>query len=185
MAEYVQQPSEFVKLSGNDNYAAMARGREISQVWLWDCGPPKPVAPKRPVPPKGRDGDPEYDLAMIDFRESMDEYQKGLKIFGLQKDAFADFEKRYGGPYLVCMWSADAQDALANDARAVKDGRQDRLRYFISSRTRGYEKLPNGGLPPLLKPGHAHEDNLRREREGDADMVAARRSDPVFGGVAA
>jgi hypothetical protein len=63
----------------------------------------------------------------------------------------------------------------------VKEGRQPAKRYFISSRTRGFESLPNQGLPGAMKPGKAHFDNLNRERAGEADLDEARRSDPVFG----
>ena len=170
-----------VKLAGGDDFAAMAGAREISQVWLWDCGPPKPVMPKRPDLPKGKPGEPEYDLAMIEFASVKEDYEAALKNYRHLKDEFADFDRRYGGPYLFSQWSCDAQDTLANDGRAVSEGRQARLRYFVSSRTRGYERVPNGGLPEGMKPGHGHEENLRREREGDADMAYARKSDPVFG----
>lgn len=151
------------------------------RVWLWDCGPAKPDAPKRPAVPKGREGEAEYDLAMIDFRQAIADYDEALKTYGQRKKEFAEFESRFGGPYLILFWSCDANDALSNDARAVKEGRQAQRRYYISSRTRGYEKLPNMGLPQNAKPGHGHAENMRREEEGDADMAFMRRSDPVFG----
>jgi len=51
----------------------------------------------------------------------------------------------------------------------------------MSARTRGFENLPNGGLPGTMKPGKGHEENMRREREGEGDIAAARKADPVFG----
>jgi len=63
----------------------------------------------------------------------------------------------------------------------VQEKRQTRRRYYLASRTRGYGELPNGGLPPGLTPGHKHAENIRREQDGDADMLYARRKDPVFG----
>lgn len=174
--------SEFIKLrDSGDGFDAFAQNRQTSQVWLWDCGPPPPVAPKRPAAPKGTEGNPDFDLAMIEFNIAKDEYAAELKAHGQRKVEFADFEKRYGGPYLIQRWSVDASEALANDARAVKEGRQPQRRYYLSSRTRGYETLPNGGLPSGLKPGHGHAENIRREREGDVDMELARQRDPVFG----
>jgi hypothetical protein len=140
-------------------------------VYLWDLGPKEPKAPKRPDVPQGKEGNPEYDLAVIEFKEKLEGYEQALKEFRRAKDDHAAFRKTYGGPYEIRMWSCDAADALARDEH----------RYRISSRTRGYEKLKNRGLPEGLTPGHGHEENLRREQEGDAELLAARRRDPVFG----
>lgn len=168
--------NEFIKINSN-----MTTDADSSQVWLWDCGPPKPEPPKRPVAPKGKEGEPEFDLSMIEFGEALIEYGAQLKTYSARKVEHADFVRRYGGPYLIKWWSADAKDALDNDGRAVAEGRQTRRRYFMSSRTRGHEKLPNGGLPENMRPGHGHAENLRREEEGDAELVQARRTDPIFG----
>jgi hypothetical protein len=140
-------------------------------VWLWDLGPSKPVAPARPKPPKGQEGDPEYDLAMIEFREAMADYEVALKAHKQAKLDYADFETRYGGPYEFQQWSCDAADTLARDTK----------RYCISSRTRGYEKLPNKGLPKGMTPGHGQAENMRRAQEAAVDFEALKRSDPVFG----
>ena len=77
--------------------------------------------------------------------------------------------------------AVDARDALEIEERAVKEGLVPAKRYFISSRTRSFESLPNQGLPGNMKPGKGHFENLRREREGEADLDEARLSDPVFG----
>lgn len=156
----------FTRISSNN-----AADNASMTVWLWDTGPVKPEPPKRPKPPKGTEGEPEYDLAMVEFREAMDDYGGALKAYKLAKQEYADFEKRYGGPYEIQQWSCDAQDTLARDPK----------RYCISSRTRGYEKLKNGGLPAGVKPGHGQAAQEERERQGLAEFEALRRSDPVFG----
>ena len=163
--------SEFTKLNGDGDFGAMAANENISQVFLWDLGPVKPLPPERPTPPKGKEGDPEFDLAKIEFREIMEDYDKALRAYGQAKKDFADFEQRYGGPVERNMWSCDANDALARDP----------TRYILSSRTRGYHHLKNRGLPAGVEPGHGQGEQERREREGDADLMEARRNDPVFG----
>jgi hypothetical protein len=175
--------SEHVKLSNvSDGLAAMA-DRERSMIYLWDCGPSEPKAPVRPKAPKGQEGEPEYDLAMVEFRRAIIDYEEGLKTWNARKIEYAQFLRQYGGPYEIKMWSVDARDALERDALAVEEGRQDKKRYCLSARTRGYSNLPNGGLPLNMKPGHGHAENMRREREGEADTASIMRSDPVFGGL--
>ena len=177
------QISEHTKLSNVDERSLVAgmADRERSMVYLWDCGPANPKAPVRPSAPKGKEGDPDFDLAMVDFRKAILDYEDALKAYGVNKAEFAQFDRQWGGPYEIRMWSADAKDAFANDQRAVDEGRQPQKRFFISARTRGYEKLPNGGLPGNLKPGRGHFDNLEREAAGEAEGEAMRRADPVFG----
>jgi hypothetical protein len=159
---------------------------ELQQVILWDIGPSKPVAPKRPDLPKGKEGDPEYDLAKVEFQEALEDYTEALKTWKRQKTEYADWHKQNGGPVEITMWSCDAHDALGRDAAAapivIKNGEEKKqLRYFISARTRGHSNLPNRGLPNGMRPGHGQGELERRMIEGDADMVAARRADPVFG----
>lgn len=171
-----------VKLTSSDvAFAAMANAQEISRVWMWDIGPEKPVQPKRPPVPKGREGDPEFDLALIEFKEALADYEAALMNHKRLKAEYADFERQMGGAVMVPMWSVHAQDALERDGRAVAEGRQTRRRWFIASRTRGYGALPNEGLPEGVKPGHGHKENMRREREGQDGLMAARAADPVFG----
>lgn len=149
--------------------------QRLQMVVLWDLGPPKPEAPKRPkfvAPASTKEGDPEYDLAKIEFREIMEQYDADLRAYGRAKTEFADWNKRYGGPYEIFnMFSCDAEDALARDPK----------RYCISARTRGHERRPNQGLPEGLKPGRGHFENLKRIEAGESDLAAARRADPVFG----
>ena len=140
-------------------------------VVLWDIGPPKPMAPKRPDMPKGKEGDPEYDVALIEFKESLEGYADALKAYGRAKIEFAKWQKDQGGAIELRMFSCDAADALQRDPE----------RYFISSSTRGYDKLKNHGLPAGYRPGRGQEENLRRAREGEAEFAAAVASDPVFG----
>lgn len=151
------------------------------RVWVWDCGPEKPVPPERPIAPKGVEGDPEYDLAKLDFRELLEKYDDDLRRYGEQKKEYAEFQKRMGGPVEIWQWSVDARDTFRHDARAVEQGRQKKLRYYLSSRTRGYEKLKNRGLPVGIKPGHGHQANLERQIAGDKEFIAALKADPQFG----
>lgn len=145
------------------------------QVVLWDLGPSVPEPPTRPEVPTGKEGDPKFDLAMIEFRQQMEDYEAALKVFGSARKEYAAFQKQQGGPIERIFWSCDAQDALARDPK----------RYCISSSTRGYEKLKNRGLPIGVKPGHGQAENERRAAEGAADLAAAQRADPVFGAVEA
>lgn len=171
-----------VKLTSSDvAFAAIANAQEISRVWMWDIGPERPVQPKRPPVPKGREGDPEFDLALIEFKEALADYEAALHTHKRLKVEYADWEKRMGGAIMLPMWSVDARDALERDGRAVDEGRQTRRRYYIASRTRGYHGLPNEGLPEGHKSGHGHKENMRREREGQDGLMAARAADPVFG----
>lgn len=140
-------------------------------VILWDIGPSKPVAPERPVAPKGKEGDPEFDLATMEFKEQIEEYGEALKAFKQAKVEYAKWQKDQGGALELRMFSCDAQDALTRDP----------ARYHISASTRGYEKLKNHGLPKDHKPGKGQEENLRRAQEGQAEFAAARAKDPVFG----
>jgi len=50
-------------------------------VVLWDIGSLKPAPPAKPALPKGKEGDAEYDVAMVEFREALDEYQIAYKAF--------------------------------------------------------------------------------------------------------
>lgn len=160
---------------------------DIQQVILWDTGPVKPVAPARPEVPKGKEGDPEYDLAKIEFAEALEDYQEALKTWKKAKIEYADWQKQNGGPIEIVMWSCDAFDALARDAANApvtrnKVGEEVKhLRYFISARTRGHSHLPNRGLPQGRRPGLGQAELERRMLEGDAELMAARRADPVFG----
>jgi hypothetical protein len=174
-----------VKMSTSGNTDLPPNSFDIQQVILWDIGPPKPVAPKRPAIPeilkKGKEGDAEYDLAKIEMAELLEDYATALKRWKQDKIDSADWHKRNDGPVELSFWSCDAADALARDATAVAEGRQSELRYYVSARTRGHGNRPNRGLPEGRKPGKGQAELERREREGDADLVAARRADPVFG----
>lgn len=146
--------------------------RDLQQVVLWDLGPKKPAAPQRPKPPSGKEGDPEFDLAVLEFRtEALPAYESALLAYKRDKADYEKFERDWGGPHEVQFWSVDAADALQRDPK----------RYCISSRTRGYGNLKNHGLPVGAKPGHGHDVQRAREKQAEADLVAAGRRDPVFG----
>lgn len=139
---------------------------------VWDTGPQKPTPPQKPIAPHGKSGDPEYELAKIDFQETLEEYQTSIKEYGRLKQEYADWQKRYGGPYELVMWSMDVRDALRNDPK----------RYFES-----HPSLPNHGLPETMAPGPAHAENIARARAGLDELDRQRERDPQFGrqGVAA
>jgi len=167
--------NEFTKITDH------SASREVAMVYLWDIGPQAPAQPKRPEAPKGKEGEPSYELAKVDFDVALEVYKADLTSFAARKAEFERFDAQNEGPIEHKMWSVDARDALARDAEAVKAGRQSAKRWFMSARTRGFENLPNGGLPGTMKPGKGHEENMRREREGEGDIAAARKADPVFG----
>jgi hypothetical protein len=152
-----------------------------SQVVLWDCGPEKPRSPVRPIAPKGMAGDAEYDLAVIELKEKLEDYEAALKRYKRDQEDFEHWHAKNGGPIEFQMWSCDARDALEHDARAVHEGRQSRKRYYLSSKTRGYAHLANNGLPAGVTPGRGHEANLDRQAADDQALARARREDPVFG----
>lgn len=141
------------------------------RVWLWDTGPRRAIAPKRPDVPKGKEGSPEYDLAIIEFKESLEDYEAALKAYSKAKKEYAKWQADMGGAIETQWWYVDAQDALARDPN----------RYYVSARTRGHSHLPNRGLPTGVKEGHGQAEIERRRREGDMDLDEARRRDPVFG----
>lgn len=167
---------EYVKYSN-----PLIEANASMRVWLWDCGPEKPVQPQRPEPPTGKQGDPEFDLATIEFREALENYDEALRRWGQEKKDYAEFQKRMGGPVEFWQWSVDARDSFRHDAKAVAEGRQKKIRYYLSSRTKGYEKLKNRGLPIGMKPGHGHQANLERQIAGDKEFLAALKADPHFG----
>lgn len=167
---------EGIKFSGD-----WVDSAELNRVYLWDIGPEKPGIPKRPIPPQGKENDPEYQLSKVEFNEALEEYQAAIKKAKKDKDEHALWHRRNGGP-IECLFDApSAKEALENDQRAVEEGRQEKLRWFLSARTRGYSKLPNRGLPETLKPGHGQAEQERRAAEGESDLISARKSDPVFG----
>jgi hypothetical protein len=155
--------------------------RQAQMVWLWDCGPEKPAVPTRIKVPSGKAGDPEHDLALIEFREQLGDYEAALKAHRKAKIEYDEFMRAQGGPVEVKMWSVNAQDALRADNKAVEEGRQAGRRWFISSRTRGYSNLPNDGLPPGVRPGRGQIENRQREQSAMESFQQAKRSDPAFG----
>lgn len=165
--------SHGVKISSDDNPETFdVAGQSKQMVVMWDTGPRKPVQPKRPETPQGRNGDPTYELAKAEFAETLEEYQKDLGAFRQAKKDYEAWQKKYGGPYeMFNVWSCDASDMLDRDPK----------RYFISASTRGHANAPNRGLPDGMTPGHGQQENLRRAAEGQSDLIAARRADPVFG----
>lgn len=155
----------------SDANTHMIADRGTQMVVLWDLGPQKPVAPKRPTAPKGKDGDPEFDLAKVEFQEELEAYQVALKAHQKAKTEYAGWLENVGGPIEQTKWSVDAADALARDPK----------RYCISASTRGHSNLPNRGLPEGVKPGKGHLEEQRRIAAGESDLEQLKKRDPVFG----
>ena len=152
----------------------MIEDRGTQMVVLWDIGPQKPAQPEKPNAPSGKVGEPAYELAKVEFDDTLQEYKAALEQYRRELKEFQAWHKRYGGPYeMFNVWSVDADDHLARDPK----------RYFVSASTRGHSGRPNRGLPEGLKPGPAHAENLRRIAQGESDMATIKQSDPVFGKV--
>jgi hypothetical protein len=149
--------------------------------WLWDCGPTEPELPEAPEAPSGKEGEPKYDLAKLQYRRELKKYEAALEKYEADSAAYEKWMRDNGGPIEIAFWSVDAKEALENDARAVRDGRQQKARYHISARTPGHGRLKNGGLPAGMKPGHGHQANLERQIAGEKEFVEALKADPVFG----
>lgn len=127
-------------------------------VKIWDLGPTEPEAPVKPELPKGKEGSPEYDLALIDFRGDLANYETALKAYGQAKKDFAAWHKTYAGPYQIEMYSVNAREAIQIEP----------TRYMID-------------LPKGRKPGKFHaeeQQRLKDERDSFAKMI---KRDPVFG----
>jgi hypothetical protein len=135
-------------------------------VKVWDTGPLAPNAPSKPALPTGKEGSPDYDLAMIEFKGELAAYEKALVGYGAQKRDHADWHAKYGGPYEIEMYSIDAREALM----IAPD------RYFVSD-----SRIKNHGLPEKRKPGKWHED--QKQLRAEASRMSARdmKRDPVFG----
>jgi hypothetical protein len=151
------------------------------KVWLWDCGPTEPDLPDAPDPPSGKEGDPKYDLAKLKYKRQLRAYEEALLKYEKDLAEYHHFQKHFGGPIEHMQWSVDARDTLQNDQRAVKEGRQLKARWYLSSRTRGHERLKNFGLPLGMTPGHGHQAALERQLAGEKEFVKALEADPVFG----
>jgi hypothetical protein len=152
-----------------------------SKVYVWDCGPEEPLLPEAPEAPFGRDGDPKYDLQKIQHRRALKRYEDELLLYERDDADFRNWQRNIRGPVELMMWSVDARDALAHDAEAVADKRQKKLRYYISSRTRGFERAKNLGLPNGVVPGAGHAENLERQLAGEREFVDVLKKDPQFG----
>jgi hypothetical protein len=152
-----------------------------SKVFLWDCGPEEPEMPEAPDAPFGKDGDPRFDLAKLQYRRALKHYEDELLIYEQRDLEFRGWQRNVRGPVELMMWSVDARDALEHDARAVAENRQKKLRYYVSSRTRGFEKAKNLGLPAGVVPGAGHQENLMRQFAGEKEFVEVLKKDPQFG----
>jgi hypothetical protein len=152
-----------------------------SKVFIWDCGPEEPHLPDEPEPPTTPFGDPRYQLENLRHKRAVKHYEDALLAFERAEREYQHWQTNVRGPIELMMWSTDARDALEHDARAVEQGRQKKPRYYVSSRTRGYERVKNLGLPKDMLPGPGHAENLERQLAGEKEFVEVLKSDPQFG----
>lgn len=150
----------------SESFNKLVADQHSMMVRLWDLGPNEGDIPTRPETPKGKEGSPEYDLAMIDFRGDLANYETALKAYGQAKKDFAAWQDTYGGPYEFEMYSVDAREALA----IAPD------RYLVSD-----DRLPNHGLPKGRKPGRWHAEEKQRQEELRRFTAQQVARDPVFG----
>jgi secreted Zn-dependent insulinase-like peptidase len=127
-------------------------------VKIWDLGPRAPETPVKPELPQGKEGSAQHDLAMIDFRAGLSQYETALKAYAQEKKDFDEWHRVYAGPYQIEMYSANAREALQNDPE----------RYAV--------ELPKG-----RKPGKWHADEQQRQAEHRRTFAQMVARDPVFG----
>ena len=149
--------------------------------FLWDLGPEEPPLPEEPVM-EVMPNDPRYQLELLRHKRAVKRFEDALAIYDRNEQEFQHWHRNIRGPVELIMWSCDADDAMRNDARAVEEGRQKRQRYYISSKNKGYEKLPNLGLPNGVKPGIGYQESLDRQIAVEKEFVDAIKNDPQFGG---
>jgi len=135
------------------------------RVRIWDLGPTAPKAPVRPAMPKDlKPGSPEEMVAESEFKAALAVFERERDDFARMQRAFESWHALYGGPYQIEMWSVNALEAKLRDPDRYVD------------------TLPKG-----KKPGRAHIENEKREREEHNQLQQLRDRDPQFGtkGVAA
>lgn len=150
----------------SESFKALLQDQQTMMVRLWDLGPSESEIPGKPELPTAKEGSPAYDLAMIDFRADLANYETALKAFSKAKKDFAEWQATYGGPYEVEKYSVDAREAMQIEPD----------RYLVSD-----DRLPNHGLPKGRKPGHWHIAEVQRQEEMRRFTAQQRDRDPVFG----
>jgi len=163
------------------NTGILTEQRDIQAVWLWDLGPEEPEPPDEPIPPALPITDPKYHLENLRHKRAVKRFEDELVLYDRLEREFQHWHKNVRGPIEFRMNSTEARDALEHDGRAVADKRQKKLRYYISSRTRGHERTKNLGLPNGIEPGEGHRENLERQLAGEKEFVQILKSDPQFG----
>lgn len=127
-------------------------------VRIWDLGPEVPVVPTKPELPKGKEGSPEYELAMIDFEGELATYKTALTTYGRMKKEHAEWHGTYHGPYEFETHSVNAREAIQNEP------------------TRYVAELPKG-----RKAGKWHVDEKQRLADARRTFAQIAARDPVFG----
>lgn len=171
-----------VRMSAGDDVGLPVNSADLQQVRVWDVGPEEPMPPREPIEPVGKSGEPKYEMGKLRYQKALKKYSKDLDEYEKLQTEYEKWHRQNGGPIELFWWSIDAQQNMQKDMAAVKEGRQSKPRYYVSTRTRGWKnRAPNLGLPEGLKPGHGQADLERRALEHDSEFAAAMRSDPVFG----
>lgn len=127
-------------------------------VKIWDLGPKAPTIPVKPDLPTAKEGTPQYDLAMIDFRGELSQYETGLKAYAQEKKDFDEWHRVYAGPYQIEMYSVNAREAIQ-----IEPGR------YVA-------ELPKG-----RKPGKWHADQQQARVEAKRTFAQTIARDPIFG----
>jgi hypothetical protein len=105
-----------------------------TRLYLSDFGPPKPVAPVAPAAPVGSIDDPAFVLAMVEFWPTMEAHAKAMAAYAAATIEYVEWHSQYGDWHETLEYPMDANTAVANDERAVAEGRQSARRYHLSPR---------------------------------------------------
>lgn len=127
-------------------------------VRIWDLGPHLAEMPVKPDLPKGKEGSPEYELALIDFEGELATYKVKLATFGRMKKEHAEWHSTYHGPYEFETHSVNAREAIQNEPD----------RYVA--------ELPKG-----RKAGKWHTEEKQRQADARRTFAQTVARDPVFG----
>ena len=148
----------------------------LLKVAVWDTGPERPVKPAKPVPPKAPHGSIEADIAAIELKEAIANYDAQLAHYIAQLKDHDAWHARHSGPVILEMWSCDWKDAARHDTTATAEGRQHRRRYY-----RYDPRAQHQGLPVGTAPGRSHAEQIERRAAADQALEVAQASDPEFG----
>lgn len=134
------------------------RVKPNGKVDLWDMGPSRPMPPKAPDTVDAKLKDAERMIAEVEYEHALEAYKNAVRHYGEAKREFDRWHASNGGPVKVELWGVDARHAMQTEPK----------RYVIN-------------LPKGTKPGQAQIEADARAESANADLAAARASDPEFG----